>query len=243
MSILGGIRHITEGALGLIYPPHCAACGSDTSPGIHICESCNEGADRIEPPRCERCSQPFDGAITGSFECSNCSERSFHFDCAVAPYRSKGVVREFIHRFKYNGHLELRHPLTDWATQALEDERIAGHPFDAFVPVPLHWWRRARRGFNQADELASLLAPRAKVPVLRALKRIRYTTTQTAFDRRERMENLRGAFIVRHPPAVLSRHLILVDDVFTTGSTVDECARVLREAGAASVRALTVARG
>jgi ComF family protein len=210
---------------------------------VYICAACKEGAKRIEAPRCERCSQPFDGEISGSFVCGNCSERDYHFECAVSCFRAKGVVREFIHRFKYNGHIELRHPLADWASAAFDDERMQSRPYDALVPVPLHWWRRARRGFNQAEEIGSLLAARAGVPLLRAIKRTRHTTSQTIFDRQERMENLRGAFSVRHPAAVQSRHLILVDDVFTTGSTVDECARVLREAGAASVRALTVARG
>jgi competence protein ComFC len=243
MSILREIRKVAEAALGLVYPPHCAACGSETAPGIYICAKCAKGAISIKAPRCERCSQPFDGDITGTFTCSNCSDRDYSFDCAVSCYLARGVVREFIHWFKYNRRVELRHPLADWAAVAFDDERIRCRPFDALVPVPLHFRRQLGRGFNQAAELASLLGPRAGVPVLRALKRIRYTTTQTAFDRSERMENLRGAFRVRHPATVLNRHLILVDDVFTTGSTVEECARVLRDAGAASVRALTVARG
>jgi ComF family protein len=243
MSILREIRKVAEAALGLVYPPHCAACGADTQPGIYICSKCAKGAIPIKAPRCERCSQPFDGDITGAFTCSNCAGRDFHFDCAVSGFVARGVVREYIHWFKYNRRVELRHPLADWAAAGLEDERICSRPFDAFVPVPLHFRRQLGRGFNQAAELTSLLGPRAGVPVLHALKRIRYTTTQTAFGRSERMENLRGAFRVRHPETVLNRHLILVDDVFTTGSTVDECARVLRDAGAASVRALTVARG
>jgi ComF family protein len=107
----------------------------------------------------------------------------------------------------------------------------------------LHRARRREREFNQAEVIANLLSRHAAVPVRNAIERIRYTTTQTQLDRHERMENLRGAFRVRHPRDVKDRHLILVDDVFTTGSTVEECARVLRAAGAASVRALTVARG
>jgi competence protein ComFC len=152
-------------------------------------------------------------------------------------------VRDFIHRFKYSQHFYLRHPLAEWLAETLEDERILARGIDAFVPVPLHPARRRERNFNQAEVLARLLAPRAGKPVLHALRRDRYTTTQTRFDRHQRMENLRNAFSVRHNAIVQNRHLILVDDVFTTGSTVDECARVLREAGAASVRVVTVARG
>jgi ComF family protein len=243
MSMLDGLRHTRDALLSLFYPPHCAACGADTATGVHLCAKCGEGARRIEAPFCQQCSQPFEGAITRTFTCSNCGDRHFHFDCAVAPYLARGVVREFIHRFKYESEYHLRHPLAAWAAEALDDDRLRAQPFDAFVPVPLHPTRKREREFNQAEAIADLLARRAGAPVRNLLQRIRYTTTQTRLDRSERMENLRGAFRVRHPATVSSRHLILVDDVFTTGSTVEECARVLREAGAASVRALTVARG
>ena len=237
------LRAAGEALLSLFFPPHCAVCGGDTVGGVHLCAKCGEGAQRIEAPFCQQCSQPFEGETAGSFTCSNCSDRRFHFDCAVAPYLSRKVVREFIHSFKYEGRYHLRHQLAEWAAAGLEDERIRAQSFDAFVPVPLHSTRRREREFNQAEVIAELLARRAGVPVRNAIQRIRYTTTQTRLDRHERMENLRGAFRVRHPATVQDRHLIIVDDVFTTGSTVEECARVLREAGAASVRALTVARG
>ena len=237
------IRRTGEALLSLFYPPHCAACGSETAAGIHLCADCAAQAVRIEPPFCRVCSQPFEGAITNEFTCANCGERKFHFDCAVTRLMSRGVVRDLVHRFKYDREFYLRHPLAGWAAEALEDERIKAQPFDFLVPVPLHSARRRDREFNQAEAIAQLLARRTRVPLYDALKRIRYTTTQTRLDRHERMENLRGAFRVRHPARVQNRHLLLVDDVFTTGSTVDECARVLRQAGAASVRALTVARG
>ncbi len=243
MKIAPALRLIGDGLLSLLYPPHCAKCNADTASGVHLCAECAGQARKIEAPFCRQCSQPFEGAIDGAFTCANCADRTFHFDCAVARYLSRGVVREFIHRFKYDRHYYLRHPLADWMAEALDDERISGQPFDAFVPVPLHGARFRERDFNQAEVLAKLLAKRTGQPVLKALKRIRYTTTQTRLDREQRMENLRNAFRVRHAAAVQSRHLILVDDVLTTGSTVEECARVLRQAGAASVRVITVARG
>ena len=243
MNVVRALRLTGEGLLSLLYPPHCAACNADTASGVHLCAACAEQVKKIEAPFCRQCSQPFDGAIEGEFVCAQCQEHQFHFDCAVTRYRSRGVVREFIHRFKYDRQFYLRHPLSNWLAEALEDERIQAQPFDAFVPVPLHAARYRERDFNQAEVLAKLLSKRTGKPVWKALKRIRYTTTQTKLDRDERMENLRNAFRVRHAEAVQSRHLILVDDVFTTGSTVEECARVLRSAGAASVRVVTVARG
>ncbi len=243
MPTPGIAQRAGDALLSLFFPPHCASCGAETERGRHVCEGCAGKTRRIEPPFCQRCSEPFDGAIDGEFQCANCGDRELHFDCAVAPYLSRGVVREFIHRFKYDHERFLRQPLAAWLADALSDPRLAGHPIDAIVPVPLHPTRFRERGFNQAMLLAELLSERAAVPLLDALQRTRYTTTQTRLDRQERMENLRNAFRVRHSAAVQNRHLLLVDDVFTTGSTVDECARVLRLAGASSVRVATVARG
>jgi ComF family protein len=243
MKIADVLRLTGEAFLNALYPPHCAKCLAETPSGVYLCPACAGQAAKIVAPFCQQCSQPFDGAIDGAFTCHQCAGRKLHFDCAVAPYRSRGVVRDFVHRFKYEREFYLRRPLSQWLAEALEDERIAGQAYDAFVPVPLHPARYRERDFNQAEVLAKLIAKRAGKPVWNALKRTRYTTTQTRLDRDQRMENLRNAFRVRHPSTVHSRHLILVDDVFTTGSTVEECARVLRQAGAASVRVVTVARG
>ena len=237
------LRRAADALLSVLFPPHCTLCAAATPPRRHLCVTCLEKAAKIETPFCRQCSQPFDGAIDGPFTCSNCEGRHFHFDCAVSRYRTTGVVRELIHRFKYDRCLYLRESLGEWLAETLDDERILAHPFDWLVPVPLHAARMREREFNQADVLARLIADAHGERVLHALRRIRYTTTQTRLDREERMQNLRNAFRVRHSRTVSGSHLILVDDVFTTGSTVDECARVLKESGAASVRVITVARG
>ena len=177
------------------------------------------------------------------FVCVNCRGRAFHFECAVAVMQSRGVLRDLIHRLKYNGELWLAEPLGDLLEQGLDDERLEGEVFDAVVPVPLHPLRRREREFNQAEILGRELARRRGWPCSDVLQRTRYTVTQTHFDRRRRMPNLRDAFTIRQNVAVQGKHLLLVDDVLTTGSTLDECSRVLLEAGAQSVRALTVARG
>lgn len=197
----------------------------------------------MEHPRCERCSEPFYGAIEPAFTCPNCGGRLLHLDCAVAAWLSRGIVRRCIHLFKYQRALYLRHELAAWAAAAFADPRIAGEPADALVPVPLHRVREREREFNQADVLARLLGDRFGLPVQPFLERTRYTSTQTALHRDERMENLRGAFRVKQNAVVCDMRLILVDDVLTTGSTLDECARELKAGGARSVRAVTVARG
>ena len=166
-----------------------------------------------------------------------------HFTCAVAARHARGLVRNLIHDFKYNKREYLRRPLAEWLTETLDDPRIIATPIDALVPVPLHATRQRERGYNQAQLLAEILSAEFHFPLLTTLKRTRRTQTQTSFDRAERMENLRDAFVVRHNAAVQNKHLVLVDDVLTTGSTLNECARVLLKSGAASVRAICVARG
>ena len=153
------------------------------------------------------------------------------------------MVREMIHRLKYGRELWLARPLAAWMHEGLADPRLAGWAPDALVPVPLHPRRLREREFNQSEVLAEALSRETGIPVLRALKRARYTTTQTRLDRLHRRQNLRNAFIPGKNADVTDRNLLLVDDVLTTGSTLDACAASLLEAGAISVRALTAARG
>jgi ComF family protein len=228
----------------LLYPPCCEACGRGIESSQYLCDPCAAKAARIRPPYCSVCSEPATGAaVDASYVCAQCASRRFHFTCAVARYRSRGVVREFIHRFKYFREFHLRHPLAAWAAEALEDERITRQPADALVPVPLFPARQRGREFNQAAEIARLVGKRAGLRVADCLLRTRNTTSQLTHGREGRMENLRNAFQLRHSGSVRGLHLLLVDDVLTTGSTLDECARVLLGGGAASVRAITVARG
>ena len=236
------LRSAGGAVLDLVYPPHCAICLCTTRAGEHLCAACRKDAPAIRAPFCDTCSQPFSGQIDGAFHCPNCRERRFRFSCAVARYQSRGAVRELVHRFKYNGKIYLRNVLVDWLAETLEDPRLQSPPCERLVPVPLHPTRERERGFNQAFLLAEGVAQRSGIPLADCLKRTRYTTTQTIFDREERMENLRGAFRMRQSADVRNLHLLLIDDVLTTGSTVNECARVLRDAGAASVRVATVAR-
>ena len=229
-------------AVSLLYPPACAICGKNVRAGEYLCNWCEAKAVRIVAPFCQKCSQPFEGAITSEFTCANCAHRMMHFDAAVSAYRGRGIVREIIHEFKYGRQIHLRHLVARWLHAALDDERIRGSRFDLIVPVPLHATRQRERGFNQASLLAALLSAQTAIPSKPTLERIRYTTTQTALDRSERMENLHNAFRLRKNADVRGLRVLLIDDVLTTGSTLSECARVLKRAGALSVHAATAAR-
>jgi len=229
--------------LELFYPSNCVGCGYPQQAGILLCASCKATTPRIEAPFCSRCSRPFEGMIDGDFECPNCEDLSPAYDCVVSKYQAKGVLRDLIHRFKYGRQYYLRRVLADYLLGAMGEVRILAIPPDCIVPVPLHPTRVRERGFNQAEALAEIVSKWVKIPIVHCIERRRYTQTQTRFDRTERMRNLRNTFALRKNRDVRGKHSLLVDDILTTGSTLHECALVLRGAGAASVRAITVARG
>ena len=227
----------------LFYPALCVVCSDDVDRHEYLCENCHSRAPRITAPFCAKCSEPFSGAITQTFSCANCEHRILHFDSAVAAYRSRGLVRKLVHEFKYGRHRHLRHPLAGWLGETMNDPRLRGRRFDVIVPVPLHPARERERGFNQATLLAELLsgADRGAAspgPGADSISPRRKPPTTAP----RRMENLRDAFRLRKKADVRQLRVLLIDDVLTTGSTLSECARVLKEAGAISVYAATAAR-
>jgi ComF family protein len=233
---------LLDAFVSLFYPATCAGCGIDIRPDQRICGRCDAQLIKIVPPFCSKCSEPFSGSTENPFDCANCGRRKLYFDVAVSAFRSRGIVRRIILEFKYGQQAHLRHVVADWLFAAMHDQRVRQRHYDLVVPVPLHPAKERERGFNQAALLAELLAGKLSIPCRSVLRRLRYTTTQTAFDRAERMRNLRGAFRLRRSANMRGCRVLLVDDVLTTGSTLSECARVLKRAGAKSVCAITAAR-
>src|SRR6266403_3022897 len=152
-----------EAAVSLLYPPVCAICGESVRAGEYLCNRCEAKAVRIVAPFCQKCSEPFEGAISSEFICANCAHRTIYFDAAVSAYRGRGMVREIIHEFKYGRQIHLRHLVARWLHAALDDERLRGRRFDVVVPVPLHATRLRERGFNQANLLAELLSAHTSI--------------------------------------------------------------------------------
>lgn len=236
------IEKALEPLKSLFFPSHCAHCAKRVEEGSDWCADCAVQIERVKPPRCEVCSQPYDG-LTSEFVCPNCRGEEFSFICAVTVARSHRTVRDVLHRLKYNREMWLARVLAEIQREGFEDPRLAGMEFDALVPVPLHPRRLRERQFNQAALLAEHLARSSQIPVCEFLRRTRFTGSQTRLNRKARRQNLRDAFSLRQDADVTNLNLLLVDDVLTTGSTLDACAAILIESGARSVRALTVARG
>lgn len=244
--------HWLQPLLDLIYPPRCAACSVRIGDGLHddFCPGCTGELKPVKAPFCSLCCEPFPGDLDPGFTCPNCFNNPFAFDFAVSAWQSEGSLREAIHRFKYQKRIHLRQPLAHKLHDALADPRLAGTlaPGAAeswvIVPVPLHARRQRERGFNQSAELSRQLARLSRLPCLEALRRTRYTTAQAALNRKQRLANLAGAFAIspKISATIRGKNVLLVDDVFTTGSTAHECSKVLKAAQAGLVIVLTVAR-
>lgn len=241
-------------AVDLIYPRRCCVCKVPLDDGLPgwFCKVCANDLPLMEPPYCKMCGEFYDGAFTNEFRCMNCSGRRLEFEFAVAACRAEGAVRELVHQFKYERRLQLRGPLAALLLRTLAEPRLAHENLAEWllVPVPLHRSRELDREFNQSWELCVRLSGLTGIPTARALARVRETDTQASLDRDERLKNLRGAFALRKARSweakipLQGRCILLVDDVFTTGATTSECARVLRkDGGAEKVVVITVARG
>jgi ComF family protein len=221
--------------------PGCAACGDllDEPSRGPVCARCWRSILPLTPPLCDGCGDPLPAWRTISVplaRCPRCRRMARQVDRARAIGEYDGALRAIIHALKYEGRRSLAKRLAALMRDRAGDLIESAH---ATVPVPLHRSRLRERGFNQAADLARHLGP----PVVRALRRLRATPTQTSLPAGRRHRNVRDAFgPTRHIGALQGRTVLLVDDVSTTGATLEACARVLKEAGVREVAAVTAAR-
>jgi competence protein ComFC len=244
-----GWRKWLSHALDLLYPSVCAICDESLSAGRALCDGCDADLPRLAKPFCEKCGEPFPGEIDGEFACPNCNKQKFAFEFSRPAMVRDERTLDMIHRLKYGRELHLAKELGRLATEAFADSRLAPALSEKWplVPVPLHWRRQQHRHFNQAEEIARVVATQTNLTMVKALKRSRATEHQTRLTRSQRLKNLRGAFAITSAGlAQIEKYpagAILVDDVLTTGSTVNECAKTLRRAGFQKIAVITVMRG
>lgn len=230
--------------LDLVFPRVCVNCGGRVEEGsLHVCWDCAASFTLVKEPHCSLCGDPVDGRVENLFRCSFCRRNPPHFDLARSALRYIGDLRDTLHAFKYSRKSCLSGDFVRWLA-ACHRMHYSGIDMDAITCVPLHGRRQRDRTYNQAGLLARDLARELSVPVFtRCLKRVRPTESQISLNAAQRRANVRGAFSVEDAEWVEGRRLLVVDDIMTTGATVNECSRVLKRAGAASVYVLTVARG
>lgn len=229
MTMVGQMKRVISGALDMVYPSLCFQCEDVLEGNDVLCDVCFEKAKRITEGYCGVCGEDFEGEFSENPICPNCHDLTFSFQYAKSALKNTAKNREMVISFKYGKQRYLARVLGKFCSEVLlYDERFFELPEPVLVPVPLHWRRELRRGFNQAELIASELSKQTSMPMLKLLRRRRYTTTQTMLTRGERLKNLRGAFSVCGDLGGY-RSIILIDDVFTTGSTSEECAQLLRK--------------
>lgn len=271
-SVLAACRNVNATFKNALFPGVCFSCGrlfpiapSELDPHVgeaggrrcfaqllrgHICTVCRSQYAALESPMCSRCGLPFESPHGPDHNCGNCMTDPPVYAEARAAGIYQGVLRSTIHQFKYKRREKLARPLSRLLWETLRQYWVPDQ-FDWVIPVPLHSTRLRKRGFNQAQALVRQWPQLAVGEGLRfstdrivphLLVRYRPTEPQTGLKRDRRMENLRGAFRVNCKPLLQNRAVLIVDDVMTTGATADICAQTLLDAGAASVRVLTLAR-
>ena len=231
--------------LDLIWPRRCEVCGRPVDrTGRHVCAECLNRIPFVPSDGCCRiCGRAVEG-LEGEYLCEDCGRRATrpHFDRAASAVRFEDKAREMLLAFKFNRHLWLRDDFTDWLEAALR-ARFDPAAVDVVLPMPITAFHRLDRGYNQCAYLARALAKRLDRRCdAGVLARQGAPKRQAGLDEAARRENAKGTFRVLRPERVRGRTVLVVDDVMTTGATLSECAKALKEAGAALVWCVTVAR-
>ena len=235
------LARLVDAVASVVLAPSCAACDEPLEQPTHgpVCDRCWQSILPLTPPLCDRCgdSLPTWRAVSTALACcARCRRTTRAIDRARAVGSYDGALRAVIHALKYDGRRSLARPIAAMM-RSRGAEIVDGAAYA--VPVPLHISRRRHRGFNQANDLAGYLG----LPVVHALWRRRATAAQTGLPAARRHRNVRDAFApARAARTIIGSIVVLVDDVSTTGATLDACARVLKTVGVKEVRALTAAR-
>ncbi len=236
------LKGLWRGISDFIYPPVCLLCQkglADAPFHACLCSFCTQTIELNHPPFCGKCSANLSDA--GQTVCSRCRRQELYFDRAWSICLYNEAVRRLIHLFKYGQKIGLRREFSRLILDFTQAYRIDLSVYDYVVPIPLHSARLRERGYNQAHLLAEAIARQTAAPLNTGLRRIRHTPYQASRSQKERWTNISDAFKIKHPLQFSKRRVLLVDDLMTTGATVSEAARLLKEAGAARVDVLTLA--
>ncbi len=225
--------------LDSLYPKkeYCILCGREDSD--NLCSYCASTIEFIHDRRCVKCGKGLKDSYTDNI-CPDCKERDYSFSAAYSCFLYKGGGKEIIHRLKYDGKKEGGKVLAKFMADIIVKEALNG---DIIVPVPIHESKMSLRGFNQSYIIGKHLSGYISLPVCSCLKRVRITKDQYNLDKIERTVNVINAFNIDMLYNIRNKRILLIDDVFTTGSTVEECSKLLIGAGAEDVFVITAASG
>ena len=248
-SLVAPLKAVVSGLSAVFFPSDCRLCHTPlvSVSRLPVCPDCLESLSPIRLAQCVLCGERLAPAqlLIGNGQCQACCEYPPEFDRAVSYGEYDSGLRDLIHLLKYDAVLPAAKPLGELLARSIEELRLPVDAFAVLVPVPLHSSKRRERRFNQSELIARAALkhlPKGFALDCSVLIRERETRSQVGLDREARIANMTGAFRVIAPARIKGRTLIVVDDVMTTGTTVSECARVLKRTGAERVFAATVAR-
>lgn len=229
-----------KGLLNFIFPPQCPICKTRVQNVHTLCNECFGHIRFISKPYCDKCGRPFEFQITEEYLCGTCLTKKQIFHKARAVFKYDDFSKRLILPFKHSDHIELTALLTNLLFQAGSDLFAE---IDILIPVPLHRYRLMKRKYNQAALLAKSLSHRIKKPFATGvLLRVKHTQSQGHMKRTQRQRNVSKAFQVKNNQKIIGKHVLLIDDVMTSGATLNECAKTLKKAGAQKISYLTLAR-
>lgn len=233
-------KHPMRVMVDILFPPQCMACGALVGQAQALCAGCFAQIRWIHDPLCQCCGIPLPYAVGGDVQCADCLNDPPHFAHVRAAMVYDAASSALVTNLKYRDATQQVSGLVAMMLRAGAEILPRA---EIIVPVPLHWKRHVRRKYNQAALLAYMLADKVRLPMLPdALERVQHTPPQAGLPRKERLKNVQHAFAVKHADAVAGKSVLLVDDVVTTGATVEACSRVLLSAGAREVHVLALAR-
>ena len=225
-----------RGITDVLFPVFCICCKKE---GTLLCEPCREKIPVLGVFLCPRCGEDTPQGIT----CLGCASKVLvHQHVALAPYEKGSVIESLIENCKYTYSPDVNESFDILIQKFFNEFPHVLSKIECIVPVPLHKKRYAERGFNQSEILARILGKILQVPVEHAIKRTRYTHQQATLSKQERVSNVADAFECVHAEALTGKHIVLVDDVYTTGSTLQSCAEAAKQALPASISGFSFAR-
>ena len=242
-------KNLGRGLVSLLFPADCKICQHSLEPFnlTFICKDCWDKVEWVKAPYCFQCSKPL--SLSSAFQnislllCPECRRNNTYFEKLFVPTLYEGVMKKAIHLLKYNKKRGILRSLEKIIKTYFSCVDFSFHHLDLVVPIPLHRKKLEERGFNQAELIARIITKYFQIPLIKNnLQRVKATVTQTTLSKKERERNIKGAFKVKNKDKFQAKNILLVDDVYTTGTTIKEAAKVLKKAKVKEIYVFTLAR-
>lgn len=239
------LQDIIKSALNILWPLYCQACKEklNLDSKVHLCEDCFAKIKFNKLPFCKKCGRSLEANNSYSDYCRNCQKNEFNFERSYSACLYEGILKELLHEFKYNKNMQAGNILSAILLKFFE-ENFPEEKFDFIVPIPLFAAKEREREFNQAEILARPISKKFLITLSKGvLVKLRPTPSQTTLTKEKRFLSQKGVFKVRRPEVFYKKKLLVIDDIMTTGATMNEAAFTLKKNGASEVYGLTLIRG